>query len=172
MSLDPATLIAESGAQALAGWLLSTVPGLPPILQTIHLLSIAAIMGSAVFINLRLLQWAVPSQHPAEMIRRLQSWTWYGLLGVFSSGIWFLLARPSRYFSNPVFQIKFAVLILAVALTVVLYRLTLRDPAVWAGSRRHQLAGKGLALMSLLLWILVVLAGRWIAYVEYLFWEG
>lgn len=172
MSLDPATLITQSGAQALAERLLSTVPGLPPILQTIHLLSIAAILGSAVIVNLRLLQWAVPTQHPEEMVRRLQAWTWYGLLGVLSSGIWFVLARPSRYFSNPVFQIKFALLFMAVALTLILYRQTLGNRVRWTGSWQQVLAGKGLALLSLLLWIAVVLAGRWIAYVEYLFWEG
>lgn len=162
----------DNSAQSLANWLLSNVPGLPPILQTMHLLSIAAIMGSAVIINLRLLQWAVPSQRLDEMTLRLQVWTWGGLLGVFSSGIWFVLARPERYFSNPVFQIKIALLLCAIATSAALYRLNLREPDYWQASRQRALIGKGLALLSLLLWIFVVLAGRWIAYVEYLFWES
>ncbi len=167
-----AELIAESSAEALATWLLSNVPGLPPILQTVHLLSIAAIMASAVFINLRVLQWAIPAQKLGEMLGRLQAWTWCGLLGAFSSGIWFVLATPGRYFSNPVFQIKFALLLFAVIITVALYRLLLREPDLPSAARPHQWFGKGLALLSLLLWIGVVLAGRWIAYVEYLFWPG
>jgi len=171
MSIDLASLIADSGPQVLATWMLSNVPGLPPVLQTIHLLSIAAIMASAVIIDLRVLQWAVPGQRLDEMFRRLQPWTWYGLLGVFSTGIWFVLARPGRYFSNPVFQIKFALLLLATVATFVLYRLSARELEYWTGSRRRRLIGKSLAGLSLILWTGVVLAGRWIAYVEYLFWQ-
>jgi hypothetical protein len=164
--------ISDSRAETFANWLLSNVPGLPPILQTFHLLSVAAIMASAVFINLRALEWAVPTQRPEEMLQRLQAWTWYGLLGVFSSGIWFVLARPNRYFSNPVFQIKFALLLLAVIATFALNRLTLGQAVPGAASRDRQWLLKCLAFLSLLLWIGVVLAGRWIAYVEYLFWQG
>jgi len=172
MSFDPVSLISESGLQILATWMLSNVPGLPPVLQTIHLLSIAAIMASAVIIDLRMLQWAVPGQRIDEMFRRLQPWTWYGLLGVFSSGVWFVLARPGRYFSNPVFQIKFALLFLAVMVTLVLYRLAAREREYWSNGRQRIWLGKCLAGMSLVLWAGVVLAGRWIAYVEYLFWQG
>jgi DNA-binding transcriptional regulator PaaX len=71
-----------------------------------------------------------------------------------------------------VFQIKFALLLLAVIVTVALYRLVLREPHLPSAARPHQWLGKGLAFLSLLLWIGVVLAGRWIAYVEYLFWQG
>ena len=163
--------ISDSRAQSLANWLLGNVPGLPPILQTIHLLGIAAIMASAMFINLRVMGWAVPSQRPEEMLQRLQAWTWCGLIGAFSSGIWFVLARPSRYFSNPVFQIKFALLLLATLMTISLYRLLLREGGLRGATRRQQWLFKCLALFSLLLWIGVVLAGRWIAYVEYLFWQ-
>jgi len=172
MNVDLVSLVTDSGPQALANWLLSNVPGLPPILQTVHLLSIAAIMASAVIIDLRVLQWAVPGQRLDEMFRRLAPWTWYGLLGVFSSGVWFVLARPGRYFSNPVFQIKFALLLLAVVTTLVLYRLSEREREYWGNGRQRIWLGKCLAGISLLLWAGVVLAGRWIAYVEYLFWQG
>lgn len=164
--------ISDSRAEAFANWLLNNVPGLPPILQTIHLLSIAAIMASAVFINLRALEWALPTQRPEEMRQRLQAWTWYGLLGVFSSGILFVLARPNRYFSNPVFQIKFALLFLAVLATFALDRLSRRQTFIGAASRDRQGPAKFIAFFSLLMWVGVVLAGRWIAYVEYLFWPG
>lgn len=172
MSIDIATLIADSTVQTLANWLLANVPGLPPILQTIHLLSIAAIMASSVFINLRLLRLAVPTQSPGEMFKRLELWTWYGLLSAFSTGIWFVLARPNRYFSNPVFQIKLGLLLLAVTATLLLYRMARRDIEYWSSSRLRERTGKAIAAVSLVLWIGVTMAGRWIAYSEYLFWPG
>lgn len=165
-----ATWLSESQARDLANWLLANVPGLPPILQTIHLLSIAAIMASIVIIDLRVLGLAVPSQNLSEMVRRLQPWTWYGVAGVASSGIWFVLARPNRYFSNPVFLIKFSLLIPALLVTLLFYRLSHRDPEYWKRSPRHVWSARVLALVSLLLWLSVVMAGRWVAYSEYLFW--
>lgn len=165
-----ATWISESQGRDLANWLLTNVPGLPPILQTIHLLSIAAIMASIVMVDLRVLGLAVPSQNLEEMVRRLQAWTWCGVAGVASSGIWFVLARPNRYFSNPVFQIKFSLLLPALLVTAFFYRQTLSEPHYWSRTRNRTMLAKLLALVSLSLWLAVVMAGRWIAYSEYLFW--
>ena len=159
--------IANSGAHDFSLWLLENIPGSPPILQTLHLLSICALMASVVFIDLRILGLALPSQQVDEMATRLRFWAVGALLGVFCSGIWFVLARPTRYFNNPVFQIKFALLIPALISSAFIFRIAVRKPRFW---QAHVWQGKLLAGVSLLLWISVVLAGRWIAYSEYLFW--
>lgn len=161
--------IANSTANDLALAFLGNVPGSPPILQTIHLLSIVAIMASALMIDLRILGLAVPSQEIQEMAQRLRFWALGGVLGVFSSGVWFVLARPNRYFNNPVFQIKFALLIPALLCSYWIFHIAMRTPQFWA---LHPWRGKLLAVASLLLWVGVVLAGRWIAYAEYLFWPA
>jgi hypothetical protein len=153
--------IAESGARDIAVDWLRNVPGLPPIVQTLHLLSIAVVLGSIVLINLRVLGWAAPSQDPTEMARRLAPWTWGALPILFFSGVLFVLARPHRYFSNPVFGLKFAMLLPALLLTAALLAMLRRAPL---GTTTRVLAG-----LSLLCWIGVVLAGRWIAYADYLF---
>jgi hypothetical protein len=157
-----ARALAHSGAHDLAVDLLRTVPGLPPIMQTLHLASIAVVLGSIVVLSLRVLGWAVPSQAPAEMSRRLAPWTWGALPVLIVSGSIFVLARPQRYFTNPMFGIKFALLIPALALTAALYAVTRRTEST-------PLAARVLAVASLLAWIGVVLAGRWIAYVDYIF---
>ncbi len=161
--------IANSAANDLALALLGNVPGSPPILQTLHLLSIVAIMASALMIDLRILGLALPSQEIHEMAQRLRFWAVAGVLGVFSSGIWFVLARPNRYFTNPVFQIKFALLLPALLCSYWIFRTALRKPNFYL---IHFWRAKLLAMTSLLLWIAVVLAGRWIAYAEYLFWPA
>lgn len=153
--------IANSGAHDIAVDWLRNVPGLPPIVQTLHLFSIAVVLGSIVLINLRVLGLAAPSQDPSEMARRLAPWTWSALPILFLSGLLFVLARPQRYFTNPVFGLKFAMLLPALALTAALLALLRRAPV---GSSTRWVAG-----LSLLCWIGVVLAGRWIAYADYLF---
>ena len=54
-------LINGSFLQAGSLWVLTNVPGFPPIIQTIHILGIAVIMGTAVLLNLRLLGLAAVS---------------------------------------------------------------------------------------------------------------
>jgi hypothetical protein len=159
--LELARAIANSGAHDVAVKWLSTVPGLPPIMQTVHLLSIAVVLGSIVLVSLRALGWAAPSQLPAEMARRLAPWTWSALPLLLISGSIFVLARPQRYFTNPVFGLKFAFLIPALVLATLLYRALKRDSA--------QPGVRVLAALNLLAWTAVVLAGRWIAYADYLF---
>lgn len=146
-----------------AVYLLSNVPGLPPIVQTVHLLGIAVVMSSVVLLDLRILGLALPSQGVQELTRRVMPWVWWTLPVMLLSGLPFVFARPQRYFTNPIFGLKFAFLLPAVALAALLHLNGLRKP--------DHVGTKVIAAVSLLLWIGVVLAGRWIAYVDYLFPE-
>jgi len=159
---EVARSIAASPIHDLAIDWLRNIPGFPPIVQTIHILSIGCIMGSIVFIDLRVLGLAAPSQTIPEMLRRLMPWVWTSLILLFLSGAMFVVARPTRYFVNPVFGIKFALLIPAIVLAVLLQRMFAKNPA-------PRLSVKAVAALSLLLWFGVVMAGRWIAYRDYLF---
>lgn len=147
--------------------LLSTVPGLPPILQTIHLLGLVMLMGSAVMMNLRVLNLAGHRQQLQEMLQRLFPWVFWALPVMLLSGLPFLLARPQRYLNNPVFAYKAAFLAVALILTAVL----------WFSFRRGMTQQqswliKALALVSLSAWLMTAMAGRWVAYADYLFWPG
>ena len=147
--------------QETAVYLLGNVPGLPPIVQTVHLLGIAVIMSSVVLLDLRVLGLALPSQEVQELTRRVMPWVWWTLPVMLLSGLPFVFARPQRYITNPVFGLKFALLLPAIALAALLHFNGIRKPDNWGT--------KLIAAVSLLLWASVVLAGRWIAYVDYLF---
>ncbi|MCW8194862.1 hypothetical protein F6455_08690 [Proteobacteria bacterium 005FR1] len=163
-----AQFIADSPANQLSLYLLRNVPGLPPIVQTLHIISIAAIMGSVVFVALRTLGLAVPSQNPREMVQRLMPWTWGALIVLAASGSMLVVARPFRYFSNPVMGWKMIFLVAALVLSIAMLQGIKRqypEPAIKSAS----LPLKLLSLGVVTLWVLVVLSGRWIAYSEYLF---
>ena len=168
---DVARALAASPINKLVLYLLGEVPGFPPLVQTVHLLSISAIMGSVVLIDLRVLGLALPSQSTTELVRRLMPWTWWALPALAVSGLVFVCARPARYLSNPVFGLKFAMLAPAIVLAVVFQRGNAKDPCFWEQSRGRRASARTIAAFSLLLWIGVAMAGRWIAYVEYLFPE-
>jgi hypothetical protein len=157
--LDVAEALSETRLHTLALWLLSNVPGFPPIVQTVHLLAVAAVMGSIVMIDLRVMGLALRGQPAEEVLRRLAPWTWGALPILAASGLVFVVAQPHRYAVNPVFAIKFVLLAPAALLAAV---------SRWAIAPDRALA-KVIAAISLALWVGVVLAGRWIAYADYLF---
>ena len=159
-----AQLAQSIAASPVQDWVvdwLRNVPGLPPIVQTIHILSIACVMASIVMIDLRVLGIAVPSQSPDEMVRRLMPWLWTALALLLLSGLMFVVARPRRYLLNPVFGIKMTLLAVAIIGSALLARMLRKQ----AGSALL----KSTAAVSLLAWLGIVLAGRWIAYSDYLF---
>lgn len=159
-----ANFVADSAPHDWAIYLLSNVPGFPPIVQTIHILSVVAIVASTFFIMLRVVGLAVPSQLLGEMLPRLMPWTWWALPVLFITGGIFILARPHRYFLNPVFGIKVLAILVAVAITMVITK-AIKNNSLPPPT----LSLKFLAAVNLCVWTLIIFAGRWIAYVDYLF---
>ena len=162
-------LLTGSRASEAAVYLLGNIPGLPPISQALHIMGIAVVMGSIVMVDLKFLGLAVPSQNVSEMIRRLLPWTWCALSLNLVTGLLFVVARPGRYFFNPVFGIKFGLLVPAVILAFIVHRLNTRERGYWERSSGRVISARVIAVVSLALWGGVVLAGRWIAYSDYLF---
>jgi hypothetical protein len=152
-------IAASSLHDHIVNWL-RTVPGLPPIVQSVHILGIGCVVASAVMLNLRILGWALPSQQLSEMSSRLRSWFWGAAIVLVLSGLVFLIARPRRYFANPIFGLKMGLLIPALVLSAFLLRVAARAEAI-------AFPIKLAALISTSVWI-TILAGRWIAYVDYL----
>lgn len=159
----------DTGLTDGATYLLRNVPGLPPIVQTFHLLAICAVMGSIVLVNLRVLGVTLRSQRLSELTTRVMPWTWYALPVHLLSGLPFIFARPVRYFTNPVFGYKFVFMIPAIILALVFHLAIRRDQTFWEASSGRRTLAKGVALVSLVCWVGVIFAGRFIAYADYIF---
>ncbi|MEX0965489.1 MAG: DUF6644 family protein [Pseudohongiellaceae bacterium] len=166
------TLLDGSFLQSGALWALTTIPGFPPIIQTVHILGIAVVMGSVVLLDLRILGVAVPSQRISEMTDRLMPWLWWALASNFVSGAFFLFGRPLRYFNNPIFGWKLSFLIPAVLLTLFFHLMHRQQPGYWELNAQRLWSARAIAFASLVLWIMVAMAGRWIAYVEYIYYPA
>lgn len=162
-----APLFSDSFLQNGALWALNNIPGFPPIIQTVHILGIAVVMGSAILLNLRVLGLAVPSQDLGELTNRVMPWFWAALVSNFISGAFFVFGRPNRYFNNPVFASKMAFLIPAILLLAFFYFMHKKQDGYWEQESKKWLA-RGIAVLSIALWIMVCTGGRWIAYLEYL----
>jgi hypothetical protein len=77
-----------------------------------------------------------------------------------------IIAEPSRSLQNPVFILKMTLVLLAAGLTLGSQIPLRRDASFWDCSSSRRRFGVLIACLSLPLWIGIVFAGRWIAYVQ------
>jgi hypothetical protein len=135
-----------------------------PVIQTVHILSISALISCAFLIDLRILGVFSQSLPIATVTRRLLPWLW-GSLGVVAfSGSLLIAGEPERSLTNVAFGVKMSLLIPAVVIAILRrrgmrWKVICRDRTPSAG-----MPAKVIAVTSLLLWSSVVFAGRWIAY--------
>ena len=135
-----------------------------PAVQTIHILAIAAIMAAALMLNLRLLGIVGTDRPLAEVSRRLRPVIWWAFPVLLLTGSFLIVGEPQRSLESPVFQLKMLLIIAIIALMLA-YQVPLgKDSKFWdAGGRSAGI--KLIAVVSLALWVGILCAGRWIAYV-------
>jgi hypothetical protein len=133
-----------------------------PTVQTVHIVSIAIVMTSMAMLDLRLVGVAGRRQTLTEMAHRFLPWVWTALVVLLCSGSILIIAEPGRELQNVMFWIKMSSIAAAVVLTLIFQQVLRRDKGYWD---RHRTAAVLLGSVSLLLWVTVVGAGRWIAYV-------
>lgn len=136
-----------------------------PAVQCVHILGVAVVMSAILMMDLRLLG-AVGRDDAVQMsARRYLPWVWWTLLVLFVSGATLIVGEPRRSLQNPIFLLKMALLLGSAALTALTQWPFGHDAGFWqAPSRRY--AAKALAVASLILWVAIVLCGRWIAYAQ------
>jgi hypothetical protein len=135
-----------------------------PLVQTIHILSIAAVVSAALMIDLRALGALGRDQSVAGVSRRFQPVIWRALPILLLTGLILIVGEPTRSLENPVFGLKMALLAAAIAVTLA-HQLPLRkDAAYWDRPGLRRGAMRLIAALSLLSWSGIVFAGRWIAY--------
>jgi len=162
-SLDPfCTWLAATGLSQS----LQTLEWIIPAVQTVHILAVAAVISSVLMINLRLIGWGAGEQTVAAVATRFAPFVWWPLPVLLATGALLIIAEPARSLENPVFALKMGLLLAAIGVMLV-YQLPLRrDRAFWDISAGRRRAGRIVAALSLPLWIAIIFAGRWIAYVQ------
>ncbi|MEC9344357.1 MAG: hypothetical protein VYD64_10995 [Pseudomonadota bacterium] len=128
-----------------------------PSVNALHILAIGGLFTSVVLLDLRTLG-LLPAQSAAftPLARRLA-------LGAFAiaaaTGLALLSVRATEYAVNPAFRLKLVLIALA-GLNFLAFRIVTRKPT---GSVPR--TGRGLAVLSIMLWTGIALCGRFIAFV-------
>lgn len=135
-----------------------------PTIQSFHYMSLAILFSSAVVVDLRILGMISKHQTISSLTKRLVPGIWIGLAGAVITGLLLLIAEPVRSITTWEFQWKMAMLLAVVILTASLKRAVVTNAAEWDAAPALPATARVAAVSSMVLWMLIILAGRWIAY--------
>jgi hypothetical protein len=137
-----------------------------PLLESLHVLTVALVVGSILMLDLRLLGLAARNQPVRRLAREILGWTWATFALALITGVGMFITRASHYAANPAFQIKIVLLLLAALNVLAFHRLTARGIDRWDTATTLPRPARFAGGCSLALWIAVMLAGRWIGHLS------
>jgi hypothetical protein len=126
-----------------------------PLLEVLHIVGIALLLGSLVLFELRV--WGFGAQLPTQPLARLAlPVTLAGFALAATTGSLMFASQPGDLIANRVFVIKMALVMLA--------GLNAASFHARGGVARLDRMARLQTLLSLGIWLAVIFCGRWIAY--------
>ena len=135
-----------------------------PIVESIHVLTLAVFLGLTLMLDLRLLGAIMPTVRVSHLIRRLMPWVIGGLVVMLASGALLFYAAPVRTYHNVFFRLKLLFLVTAGVNAALFHVAASRTQTQWDLDARPPLRARLAGGLSLALWVAIVLCGRMIAY--------
>ncbi len=138
-------------------------PWLFPAVEAVHITGIALLVGSIAILDLRLLGFS-----RSLPVRRLAAhalpWSIGSFVLIVPSGLAMFVAHAGELIANPVFALKFCLILAAVTNAAVFHAGVFRGAAQWDVDVMPPIAARAAAGASLLLWVSVIACGRLLAY--------
>ena len=134
-----------------------------PIIESVHVLSIALMAGTLVTVDLRVLGATFPNEPVRRIAETLLPYTWVGFALMVATGLPLFAAESIKLINNPAFVVKLVLLALAGANAALFHLTVYRSVDSWGIGPAAPLTARLLAGTSALLWFSVIVAGRLIA---------
>lgn len=125
-----------------------------------HTLGLALLVGMNSAVDLLLL--GVASDIPLKPLKRFFPIMWLGFYVNAISGVFLVIAYPTKAFTNPVFYIKLTLIALAVTTLWAIQNRVFGDASLSEAAMVAK--GRTMAKLSLALWFGAITAGRLLAY--------
>src|ERR1700694_4700618 len=105
-----------------------------PIIETVHLLGMAAFLAVVAAFDLRLLGWAFRRRRVFELGGRLLPWAWAGFGVQVITGALLFSSEAVRVSPNPAFRVKMILILLAGIHALIFHWVIYRDVPNWDDS--------------------------------------
>ena len=135
-----------------------------PLTEAIHLLGLGISVGTILWVDLRLLGRVVPQVRVTEVLSRLEPWAKAGFAVMFISGLLLFLGKPDNYYATGAFKLKMVLLPLAGLNVLFFHKRVFPLVAAWDASPSPPWQSRMVGVVSMSLWIVIIVLGRWTAY--------
>jgi hypothetical protein len=142
---------------------ISTSIWMYPTFESLHYVGLALLLGCIMLIDLRLLGFA--RSLPLRTMVSLLPWVWAGFLINVVTGTLMFVYGATSFGLNRAFWVKLVLMALAGANALIFTIAASRSGEDWVSSGATPVGVKVIATLSMLFWVGVMTAGRWMAYV-------
>ena len=135
-----------------------------PALEIVHIIGIVLLVGPALMFDARLLGLS-PNISVASLSRHLLPWARRSLIIlIIPSGILLFSTNAVTLAEDPVFFLKLSLLVIAIANAFIFHRFVFRPEVAWNSNTAIPFRAKVNAVLSIVLWLMIIACGRLLAY--------
>ena len=135
-----------------------------PIVETLHVISLAMVFGSIVMVDLRLVGATSRNSAVSRLSGEVLPYTWGAFIFAVVTGTLLFVSKAHVYIYNLQFQLKFLCMFLAGVNMLVFHLGTYRHVREWDERHQPPRAARLAGALSMALWIGVIFFGRWIGF--------
>ena len=161
--MDIAAILASLEGLSLAGRIRESLY-IFPFIESLHVVGLTIVFGTIAILDLRLLGIASTGRPVSRVAADSLPWAWAAFTLTVITGVLMFITNAGVYYQNIYFRLKMGMLVLA-GVNVALFEFTARRSLQrWDAERTAPAAGRVAAVASLVLWVLIIFAGRWIGF--------
>lgn len=131
-----------------------------PVIESVHLLALAALGGTVLIVDMRMLRLGLRDYPVAEIARDARPWMIRALIVMIVTGLLLFSSEAIKCYYSPAFWVKMWSLAIATIYTFTFRTRITRAEPVHNTARLQMLAGA----LSIALWFTVAAGGRWIGF--------
>lgn len=131
-----------------------------PLLEAVHVIALALVFGTIMVVDLRILGVASTNRPYTRVSNDMLKLTWAAFGLALITGAFMFITNARVYYENTFFRFKFALMALA-GLNMLVFQLTSgKGHPDWDEAPKAPQAARVAAILSLVLWVLVIGMGR------------
>ena len=135
-----------------------------PLIESVHVVAVSLVVGSILALDLRLLGFASIGRPVSRFANAILPVTWAAFAIAATTGFLLFISNASKYLSNGYFDAKIILICAAGLNMIVFHAIGARDMPRWEKLARPPFPARAAGAISILLWIAVVVCGRWIGF--------
>jgi hypothetical protein len=163
--MDIPSFVTAIEQSALGDWMRMSVKAMP-FVEATHVLAAAAVFGTILIVDLRLIGFRDTANPFTRISRELMHYTWGAFAISVVTGVMMFAANASTYYGNTAFRLKMLALIVAGVNMAIFEFGTSRSVASWDKATVGPVAARVAGVTSILIWVSVMFIARWIGFTK------